>query len=72
MTIDDALIEWYSKTRRMGCVSATKWFFKRVSGFKPERLTRYTKNGEIFQHVMATNGLIRIDLSLYADNPRED
>ena len=70
--IDDALIEWYSKKRHMGCVSATDWFCKRVDGFYPERLTRYTKDGEIFEHVVATNGIIRIDLSPYADKPSQD
>jgi hypothetical protein len=66
-----ALEEWQSKPRRMGCVAATDWFCKRISGFKPERLTRYTKNGEVFQHVVASNGFVRIDLAPYADKPRD-
>jgi len=67
--IDAAVAEWQSKNRRMGCVSATDWFCQRVSGFEPERLTRYTQEGEVFQHVVATNGKIRIDLAPYADGP---
>ena len=55
----------------MGCVAATNWFCKRVAGFYPERLTRYTSQGEIFQHVVATDGVIRIDLAPYADRPGE-
>lgn len=69
MTIDQAIAEWQSKNRRMGCVAATNWFCKRVKGFQPERLTRYTPEGEIFQHVVATNGQVRIDLAPYADAP---
>lgn len=69
MTIDQALSEWYTKKRRMGCVAASEWFCKRVPGFWCERLTRYTENGELFQHEIATNGRIRIDLAPYADGP---
>jgi hypothetical protein len=54
----------------MGCVSATKWFCDRTQGFHPERITRYTKEGEIYQHVIATNGIIRIDIAPYADKPQ--
>jgi len=71
MTINEALKEWYSKSRRMGCVSATKWFCKRVEGFYPVRLDRYTKEGIIYGHVVASNGVVRIDLSPYADLPRD-
>jgi len=53
----------------MGCVSASQWFTKRVPGFYSERLNRYTKDGDFFQHVVATDGIIRIDLSPYADKP---
>lgn len=70
-TIDFVLREWSTKNRRMGCVSATNWFCSRVSGFQPERLTRFTKEGDIFEHVVATNGIIRIDLAPYADAPRD-
>jgi len=71
MTINEAIKEWQSKKRHMGCVSAANWFCKRVTGFIPERLSRYTKEGDCFEHVVCTNGLIRIDLSPYADKPRE-
>ncbi len=70
-SIDAAIQEWNSTSRRMGCVAATNWFVKRVPGFKPERLTRYTKDGEVFEHVVATDGRIRIDLAPYADRPRD-
>lgn len=70
MNIDECLAEWQSKKRRMGCVSATEWFCKRVEGFYPERLNRYTKDGEVFQHEVATNGIIRIDLAPYSDAPK--
>ena len=67
-----ALEVWYSKRRRMGCVAATDFLVKRVSGFIPKRVTRYTKDGEVFEHVVATDGVIVIDLAPYADAPRED
>ena len=70
MTLDQAIAEWKTKRRRMGCVAAADWFCKRVPGFRPERLTRYTKNGELYQHVVITDGIIRIDVSPYADKPR--
>ncbi len=70
MTFEQVLQEWYSKPRRMGCVAATDWFCKRMPNFHDERLTRYTKDGEVFQHVVATDGKIRIDLAPYADAPR--
>lgn len=71
MTLDEAIIEWTSKERRMGCVAATDWLCKRVKRFKPERLDRYTAEGDIFQHVIATDGLIRVDLAPYADGPSD-
>jgi hypothetical protein len=71
MSIDNAVKEWQSKKRKMGCVGATKWFCSRVPGFHPERLNRYTQTGELFQHVVASNGKIRIDLSPYADVPSD-
>lgn len=70
MTIDNAITEWKAKDRRMGCVSATDWFCKRVVGFIPKRLTRYTESGDIFQHVIATDGIVVIDLASYADHAR--
>ena len=75
MTIDEAVREWKSKSRRMGCVSATDWFCARVPGFEPLRLTRYIKDGGpggLWEHVIATDGTIRIDLAPYADKPKED
>jgi len=54
----------------MGCVSATDWFCKRIEGFYPERLSKYNNYGEIYQHVIATNGIIRIDLTPYADKSK--
>ena len=68
-TIDEALKSWNSSNRRMGCVSATNWFCSKVPSFYPERLTRYTSKGEVFQHVVATDGKVRIDLAPYADKP---
>ncbi len=67
MTIDQCVKEWQSRKRRAGCVSATAWFCCRVQGFRPLRLTRYTKGGELYQHVVATNELVVIDLAPYAD-----
>lgn len=67
MTIDRCVKEWQSRPRRAGCVSATEWFCCRVRDFRPLRLTRYTKDGELYQHVVATNGLVVIDLAPYAD-----
>ena len=71
MTITDAVKEWKTKQRRMGCVSATNWFCHRVTGFAPERLTRFTEQGEVFQHVVATDGIIRIDLAPSFDSPTD-
>ncbi len=71
MTIDAAVIEWKSRKRRMGCVAAADWFCRRVKGFRPERLTRYMSDRQTFQHVVVTDGCIRIDLAPYADKGRE-
>lgn len=65
------LIEWQSKKRRMGCVAATEWFCKRMPEFKPKRITRYTNDGNLYEHVVASNGIVDIDLASYADKPRE-
>ncbi len=70
MNFEQTLSEWKSKNRRMGCVSATNWFCNRVSGFTPKRLTRYTENGEIFEHVVATDGMVIIDFAPYSDKPK--
>jgi hypothetical protein len=72
MSIDAALTEWRSKKRRTGCVAATQWFCARVSGFEPKRLTRFTADGEVFEHVVAesTDGYVRIDLAPSFDSAR--
>ena len=69
MTIDETIIEWQRKKRRMGCVSASQWFCKRVDGFWLEGLDRYTKDGEYYGHTVCTNGVVRIDLSPENDSP---
>lgn len=71
MGIGKAIKEWKSKNRCMGCVAATEWFCKRVEEFYPEALDRYTKDGDYYRHVVATDGEIRIDLSPYADRPTD-
>jgi len=68
------LKEWQSKKRRMGCVSATNWFCRRIPKFHPLRLRRYLPNGNdsnglLWEHVVATDGKVIIDLSPYADKP---
>ncbi len=72
LTIDEAVREWESKKRRMGCIAASQWFCARVEGFWLEDLDRYTASGDYFGHTVATDGLVRIDLSPYADAPRDD
>ena len=69
MTIDDAILEWESKSRRMGCVSASSWFCSRVPEFGPHRITRYTQEGEVFEHVVASDGKVFIDLVPALDAP---
>lgn len=75
MTLDECVIEWNQKHRRMGCNAATKFVTDRVKGFKPKRFRRYMpngndKNGQFWEHVVATDGHIIIDLAPYADKPR--
>ncbi len=72
MSLDECIKEWRSKNRRMGCVSAADFVCKRVPGFQPERLTRYTSEGDVFQHVGDTDGFVRVDLAPYSDKPRDD
>lgn len=67
MTLNKAILEWESKIRKMGCIPATNWFCARVSRFWPLCLHCYTENGELYQHVVATNGKIIIDLAPYTD-----
>jgi hypothetical protein len=69
VTITQAISEWKSKRRRMGCVSAANFFCTRVPGFHSKRIRRYTQRGEIFEHVVCTDGKIVIDLAPYADGP---
>lgn len=73
-TIDDVLNEWASKNRKMGCVAATSWAIRKLKKykFKALRLTRYTPKGEVYQHVVAFNGKIIIDLAPYADAPSNE
>lgn len=68
--MDRAIKEWQAKNRYMGCVAATNWFCKRVPDFKPLRLDRYTKDAELYQHVVASNGRIIVDLAPYSDRPK--
>ena len=70
MTIDQALDEWRTRRRRMGCVSAAQWLCHRVAGWHPLRLTQYTEFGAVFEHVVATDGVVVIDLAPYANRPR--
>ncbi len=74
-TITSAVLEWHTKTRRMGCVAAANWLCKRVDGFYPLRKRFYLphgsdKNGRFWEHVVATNGIIEIDLAPYANKPK--
>lgn len=70
MTIEEAICEWEQKNRRMGCVSATNWFCGRVPGFFPLRKTYYTSTGEVYQHVVAFNGVVEIDIAPENNRPR--
>lgn len=71
MTIDEAIQDWKSHNRRMGCVSASKWFCKRVEGFVPLQQDRYTTDGEFYSHTVAWDGRVIVDLSPYADRPSD-
>ncbi len=71
MTVDEAISEWKTKKRRMGCVAAADWFCKRVPTFWPIRLTRHTNTGEVFEHVVATDGVVYVDIAPYNDKPRD-
>lgn len=70
MTLEEAIAEWRSKPRRAGCVAATKFLTSRVPGWYPARITRFTKDGDTYDHVVATDGFIVIDLAPYADKPK--
>ena len=70
MTIGQVFKEWKSKKRRMGCVAATAWFCKHIPSFYPKRLSRYTVKGDYFEHVVATDGSVIVDLAPYTDFPK--
>jgi hypothetical protein len=70
MSIEEVIKEWKSKKRRMGCVKAADFFCSRVSTFFPLRLTRFNSNGELYQHVVATDGNIIIDIAPYTDRSK--
>jgi hypothetical protein len=71
MTIDAALALWSKLHRKpTGCVAATYWFCMRVPSFKPLHLQRYTENGDIFEHVVAYNGIAIVDLAHGHNSPR--
>lgn len=61
-TLNVVLMEWKSKKRRMNCEAATDWFCKRTWNFKPLQKSLYTKEGTVFTHIVATDGIIEIDL----------
>jgi len=67
LTFDQALLEWKEKSRRMPSRSATNWFCSRVNGFRPELVDRFTADGNQYRHVVASDGLIRVDLAPYDD-----
>ena len=71
MNIDDAVAEWKGKKRRMGCVSASNWFCKRVPGFYPIRFKYLMLDGRYMEHVIASDGVISIDLAPYANIPED-
>ena len=66
MTLDQALREWQSKKRTMGCQSATTWLCSRVPSFHPVRYSLYNQAGDYTEHVVASNGRVEIDLAPYA------
>lgn len=65
--IDAILKKWKSKKRHMGCVAAAAWFCKRVPSFRPLSIDKWTSRGELYGHVVATDGNIVIDLAPYSD-----
>ena len=71
MTITEAIKEWNSSNRWMDCVAASEWFCKRVVGFWKIRIDRYTKEGDLYQHVVVTDGRMIIDLAPYSDKPKD-
>lgn len=75
-SLDDTIEEWESKTRSMGCVAATNWFCSKHKTFKPLRKRFYypggtDSNGKFWEHVVATDGKIEIDMSPYNNQSSE-
>jgi len=66
-----ALEEWGTRRRSMGCVSGAEWFCKRVPDFHPVRLGRLENDVE-WEHVIATNGEVTVDLTPHWDIPDPD
>jgi hypothetical protein len=52
----------------MGCVSAAEWLCKRVPGFHTLRLERL-ENEVYWEHVIATDGEVSVDLTPHWDLP---
>lgn len=69
MGLDECAREWGAKRRHMGCVAATNFVCSRVPGFRPVRLQRWLEDGTYWEHEVATNGEIVIDLVPHCDAP---
>lgn len=69
MTVAEAILEWKSKPRRMGCMSASRWFCARVKGFRISSVDRYTKTGDLYGHTVAFDGQVVVDLTPQFDLP---
>ena len=69
LLINRTINEWNSKNRKMGCVAATNWFCRRVPSFTPLRIEGYTRSGDVFQHVVASNGKVIVDLVPELNSP---
>lgn len=67
--VKQTIREFQTKKQKMGCRSATQWFIRRVPGFRPRRLEKTDEEGNTFQHVVATNGEIDIDLVPHLFSP---
>jgi len=76
VAVDELLLEWKSKTRRMGCVAAAEWFCRRNGNFRPLRKRYYMQggtdnNGLFWEHVVITDGFIEIDTNIYNNKPKD-
>jgi hypothetical protein len=69
LSVAECLREWESKRRPMGCVSASDFVCVRVPGFRPLRLQRQREDGIYWEHVVATNEKIIVDLVPHMDIP---